>query len=66
MRPEGAERSGVLIGHAARPVTYDQTRSVVVGAYWTPTGRQVQRVRSFARARPVIHQSVSGHSNCNF
>jgi hypothetical protein len=41
----GAERSVVLIGRAARPV--------VVEAYWTPTGRQVQRVRSNARARPV-------------
>jgi hypothetical protein len=48
-----AERSGVLIGRAARSVTCDRTRPVAVGAYWTPTGRQVQRVRSFARARPV-------------
>jgi hypothetical protein len=29
----GAERSGVLIGRVARPVTCDRTRSVTVGAY---------------------------------
>jgi hypothetical protein len=49
-----AERSGVTIGRAACPVTYDRTRPVVLGAYWTPTGRGVQRVRSFSRARPII------------
>jgi hypothetical protein len=49
----GAERSGVLIGRAARPIMCDRTRLVTLGAYWTPTGRQVQRVRSNARARPV-------------
>jgi hypothetical protein len=37
----GAERSGVLIGRVVRPVTCDRTRPVAVGAYWTPTGRQV-------------------------
>jgi hypothetical protein len=37
----GAESSGVLIGRAARLVTCDRTRPVTVGAYWTPTGRQV-------------------------
>jgi hypothetical protein len=42
----GAERNGVLIGRAARPIA--------VGAYWTPTECQVQRIRSNARARPVI------------
>jgi hypothetical protein len=35
----GAERSGVMIGRAACPVTYDRTRPVVLGAYWTPTER---------------------------
>jgi hypothetical protein len=50
----GAERSGVMIGRAVRPVTYDRTRPVVLGAYWTPTGHQEQRVWSNARARPVI------------
>jgi hypothetical protein len=29
----GAERSGVLIGRTARPVTCDRTRPVTVGAY---------------------------------
>jgi hypothetical protein len=29
----GAERSGVMIGRAARPVTRDRMRSVVEGAY---------------------------------
>jgi hypothetical protein len=42
----GAERSGVMIGRAARPVTYDRTRLVMLGAYWTPTGHQEQRVWS--------------------
>jgi hypothetical protein len=51
----------------ARPVTFDRmrsvtsgllldsdrTRPVAVGAYWTPTGHQVQRVRSDAGARPI-------------
>jgi hypothetical protein len=43
-----------MIGRGARPVMYDQTHPVVMGAYWTLTGRQVGRVRSYARARPVI------------
>jgi hypothetical protein len=51
---KGAEHSGVMIGRAACPVMYDRTRPVVLGAYWTPIGRQVRRVRSYARARPVI------------
>jgi hypothetical protein len=55
----GAERNRVLIGRAARPVMCDRTRPVAVGAYWTPIGRQVQRVRSFARARPVIATVIS-------
>jgi hypothetical protein len=50
----GAESAGVMIGREARPVMYDRTRPVVMGAYWTLTGRQVGRVRSYARARPVI------------
>jgi hypothetical protein len=50
----GAESSEVVIGRAARPVTCDRTRPVVMGAYWTLTGRQVRRVRSYARARLVI------------
>jgi hypothetical protein len=35
----GAESAGVMIGHEARPVMYDRTRPVVMGAYWTLTGR---------------------------
>jgi hypothetical protein len=45
-----------MIGRAARPVTVDQTRPVVQGAYWTLTGRWhcgvwsiLQRVRSLFR-----------------
>jgi hypothetical protein len=54
----------VLIGRAARPVTYDQTRPVAVGAYWTPTGRQVQHVWSNARARPVM-ATVTYDAHCS-
>jgi hypothetical protein len=50
----GAERSGVLIGRAARPVTCDRTRPVVEGAYWTLTGRWHCRVRSLPGACPVV------------
>jgi hypothetical protein len=60
----GAESSEVMIGRAARPVTYDRTRSVVLGAYWTPTRRQVGRVRSYARARPVI-ATVTSDAHCS-
>jgi hypothetical protein len=60
----GAERSGVLIERAARPVTCDRTRPVTVGAYWTPIGRQVQRVRSNARARPVT-ATVTSDAHCS-
>jgi hypothetical protein len=52
----GAERSGVLIGRAARPV--------MTGAYWTPTGCQVQRVRSNARACPVT-ATVTSDAHCS-
>jgi hypothetical protein len=58
------ESSGVLIGRAARPVTCDRTRSIAVGAYWTPTRRQVQRVRSIARARPVT-ATVTSDAHCS-
>jgi hypothetical protein len=50
----GAESAGAMIGQGARPVTCDRTRPVVMGAYWTLTGRQVRRVRSYSRACPVI------------
>jgi hypothetical protein len=56
----GAESAGVMIGRAARPVTYDRTRPVVEGAYWTLTGRWHCRVQSFARARPVIASRARG------
>jgi hypothetical protein len=49
----GVERSRVMIGRAVCPVTCDRTRPVTVGAYWTPTRRLVQRVRSNSRAHPV-------------
>jgi hypothetical protein len=54
-----------MIGRAARPVTCDQTRPVVMGAYWTLTGRQVGRVRSYARVRLVIATVTSDvHCSC--
>jgi hypothetical protein len=56
----GAESSEVVIGREARPVTYDRTRPVVKGAYWTQTGRWHYRVRSFARARPVVASRARG------
>jgi hypothetical protein len=37
----------LMIGREARPITVDQTRPVVQGAYWTLTGRWHYRVRSF-------------------
>jgi hypothetical protein len=36
----------LMIGRAACPVTVDQTRPVVQGAYWTPTERWYCGVRS--------------------
>jgi hypothetical protein len=56
----------LMIGCEARPVTVDQTRPVVQGAYWTPTGRGhcgvrsvLQRVRSLVRcARLRVDQRV--------
>jgi hypothetical protein len=60
----GVERSGVLIGRAAHPITCDRTRPVMVGAYWTLTGRQVQHVRSNARARPVT-TTVTSEAHCS-
>jgi hypothetical protein len=56
----GAESSEVMIGHEARPVMYDQTCTVIEGAYWTQTGRWHCRVRSFARARPVVASRARG------
>jgi hypothetical protein len=55
-----AENSEVVIRRAARPVTYDRTRPVVEGAYWTQTRRWHCRVRSFARAHPVIALRARG------
>jgi hypothetical protein len=59
----------VMIGRAARPVTNDRTRSIVQGAYWTPTGRGHCGVRSFSSVRPVVvplsaaqATSACGHS----
>jgi hypothetical protein len=48
----------------ARPVTCDRTCPVAVGAYWTPTGRQVQRIRSNARVRPVT-ATVTSDAHCS-
>jgi hypothetical protein len=63
--PRGAELVLEPTGRTARSVTYDRTRSVAVGAYWTLTGRQVQRVRSNARARPVTATVTSNtHYSC--
>jgi hypothetical protein len=56
----GAESAGVMIGREARPVTYNRTSPVVMGAYWTLTGRQLGHVRSFARARPVVASRARG------
>jgi hypothetical protein len=56
----GAESSEVMIGREARLVMYDQTRPVVEGAYWTQTGRWHCRVRSFARAHPVVASQARG------
>jgi hypothetical protein len=53
-----------LIGRVARPVTCDRTRSVTVGALWTPTGRRVQRVRSNAEARSVMVTAPSDMYYC--
>jgi hypothetical protein len=47
-----------------RLVTCDRTRPVAVGAYWTPTGCQVQRVRSNARAHPVT-TTVTSDVHCS-
>jgi hypothetical protein len=60
----GAERSGVRIERAACPVTCDRTRPIVAGAYWTPIGRQVQRVRSNTRAHPVT-ATVTSDTHCS-
>jgi hypothetical protein len=50
-----------MIGREARPITRDQTRPVVEGAYWTPTdagtvvsGHCLERVRSMLRGRAVL------------
>jgi hypothetical protein len=48
------------IGRAARPVTHDQTRPIIEGAYWTPTGRWHCRVWSLPRARPVDASRARG------
>jgi hypothetical protein len=53
-----------MIGREARPVMYDRTRPVVMGAYWTLIGCQVRRVRSYARARPVIAM-VTSDAHCS-
>jgi hypothetical protein len=37
--PRGVERGKELIGRAARPVTRERMRLVVIGALWTVTGR---------------------------
>jgi hypothetical protein len=42
----------------------DRTRPVAVGAYWTPTGRQVQRVRSDTGARP-IRATATSDAHCS-
>jgi hypothetical protein len=57
--PRGAERGEELIGRAVCPVTCDWTRPVAVGALWTPTGRRVQRVRSYGEARPIMATTLS-------
>jgi hypothetical protein len=63
--PRGAELVIEPTRRATRPVTCDRTRPVAVGAYWTPTGRQVQRVRSNARTRPVMATVTSDmHCSC--
>jgi hypothetical protein len=56
----GAESAGVMIGRWERPVTYDQTRPIVEGAYWTQTGRWHCHVRSFAKARLVVASRACG------
>jgi hypothetical protein len=56
----GAESAGVMIGRAARLVTYDRTHPVVERAYWTLTVRWHYRVRSFARACPVVASWARG------
>jgi hypothetical protein len=63
----GTQRAELVVeptGLAARPVTCDRTRPVAVGAYWTPTGRQVQRVRSNARAR-LVTATVTSDAHCS-
>jgi hypothetical protein len=61
--PRGAERGEELIGRAACPVTCDRMCPVTVAAYWTPTGRQVQRVWSNTRACPVT-ATVTSDTHC--
>jgi hypothetical protein len=63
--PFGVVHDEELIGRAARPVTCDRTRPIARGALWTPTGRQVQRVRSKGEARPVTATALSDlHCYC--
>jgi hypothetical protein len=59
----GAESSEVVIGRGAYPVTYDRTRPIVEGAYWTLTGRWHCRVRSSEGARPVIARGAFGRGS---
>jgi hypothetical protein len=42
----------------------DWTRPVVVGAYWTPIGHQVQRVQLNAGARSVT-ATVTSNMHCS-
>jgi hypothetical protein len=44
----------LMIGRAARPVTDDQMRLIIQGAYWTLTRRGHCRVWSLREARPIV------------
>jgi hypothetical protein len=48
------------IEHEARPVTHDQTRPVIEGAYWTLTGRWHYHVWSLLGVRPVVASRARG------
>jgi hypothetical protein len=58
--PRSVARGVKLIGRAARPVTRDQTRLVVEGVYWTPTGCWHCRIRSLPGVRPVDASRARG------
>jgi hypothetical protein len=61
VRPDAFDHAGSSLDSDRTP---GATRPVTVGAYWTLTGRQVQRVRSNARARPVMAR-VTSDSHCS-